>query len=40
MPLWHLQLAATTLSVVPILLVYITAQRKISNSMAMSGLKG
>lgn len=40
MPLWHLQLAATTLSVVPILLVYITAQRKITNSMAMSGLKG
>jgi multiple sugar transport system permease protein len=40
MPLWHLQLSATTLSVIPILLVYIVAQKKITNSMAMSGLKG
>lgn len=40
LPLWHLQLAATTLSVLPILLVYVLAQQKITNSMAMSGLKG
>lgn len=40
LPLWNLQLAATTLSVLPILLVYILAQKKITNSMAMSGLKG
>lgn len=39
-PLWHLQLAATTLSVVPILLFYIVAQKRIVNAMAFSGLKG
>ncbi|MCP4396688.1 MAG: carbohydrate ABC transporter permease [bacterium] len=40
MPLWHLQLAATTLSVIPILLLYIVAQKRIVNAMAFSGLKG
>ena len=40
LPFWHLQLAATTLSVIPILLVYILAQKKITNAMAFSGLKG
>ncbi|MEM8856311.1 MAG: carbohydrate ABC transporter permease [Pseudomonadota bacterium] len=39
-PLWHLQLAATTLAVVPILAVYIIAQRHIVESFAMSGVKG
>ncbi len=39
-PLWHVQLAATTLSVLPILLFYIVAQRKIVSAMAFSGLKG
>jgi len=39
-PLWHLQLAATTMSVVPILVVYIMAQQKISSALAFSGLKG
>lgn len=40
LPLWHLQLAATSLSVIPVLLVYIIAQRHIVESFAMSGVKG
>ena len=40
MPLWNLQLAATTMSVLPILVVYVFAQKKITNSMALSGMKG
>lgn len=40
LPQWHLQLAATAVSVVPILIVYIIFQRKITNAMAFSGLKG
>jgi len=40
LPQWHLQLAATSLSVIPILLVYVAFQRKITNAMAFSGLKG
>lgn len=39
-PLWHLQMAATTLSVLPILLFYVLAQKKIANAMVFSGLKG
>jgi multiple sugar transport system permease protein len=39
-PLWHLQLAATTLAVVPILIVYLIAQRQIIESFALSGVKG
>ncbi len=39
-PLWHLQLAATSLSVVPILIVYLIAQRQIIESFALSGVKG
>lgn len=39
LPLWHLQLAATTLSVIPILLVYLLAQRTVTNTMALSGMK-
>ncbi|MGR3393525.1 carbohydrate ABC transporter permease [Pseudooceanicola nanhaiensis] len=39
-PLWHLQLAATSLAVVPILIVYLIAQRQIIESFAMSGVKG
>lgn len=39
-PLWHLQLAATSLAVLPILAVYIIAQRQIVESFAMSGVKG
>lgn len=40
MPLWHLQLAATTLAVLPILIVYLLAQRQIIESFALSGVKG
>ena len=40
LPIWHLQLAATTLSVIPILIVYIFAQRQVVESFAMSGVKG
>lgn len=39
-PLWHLQLAATSLAVVPVLIVYLLAQRQIIESFAMSGVKG
>ncbi len=39
-PLWHLQLAATTMSVVPILIIYVLAQRQIVDSFASSGVKG
>lgn len=40
MPLWHLQLAATSVAVVPILIVYVIAQRHIVESFSMSGVKG
>jgi multiple sugar transport system permease protein len=40
LPLWHLQLAATSLAVVPILGIYVIAQRQIIESFAMSGVKG
>lgn len=39
-PVWHLQMAATTLSVLPILLFYVFAQKKIINAMVFSGMKG
>lgn len=39
-PLWNIQLAATVLSVVPMLIVFILAQRQIVDSFARSGLKG
>lgn len=40
LPLWHLQLAATTLSIIPILIVYVVAQQQIVDSFAQSGIKG
>lgn len=40
LPLWHLQLAATSLAVVPIIIVYVIAQRQIVESFAMTGVKG
>lgn len=40
LPLWHLQLAATSLAVLPILGVYLIAQRQIIESFALSGVKG
>ncbi|HET8679026.1 MAG TPA: carbohydrate ABC transporter permease [bacterium] len=39
-PVWHLQLAATTLSVLPVLAVYVLAQRRIVDSFVLSGMKG
>jgi multiple sugar transport system permease protein len=39
-PIWEVQLAATTLTVLPILLFYIAAQRLIVQSFATSGVKG
>ena len=39
-PLWHIQLAATTLSVLPVLIAYIIAQRHFVESLALSGIKG
>jgi multiple sugar transport system permease protein len=39
LPQWHLQLAATTLSVLPVMLVYLMFQRKISDAMVNSGMK-
>jgi multiple sugar transport system permease protein len=40
LPLWHLQLAATSLAVLPVLGVYLLAQRQIMESFALSGVKG
>ncbi|MEM7472561.1 MAG: carbohydrate ABC transporter permease [Pseudomonadota bacterium] len=40
LPLWHLQLAATSLAVIPTLIVYVAAQRQIVESFALSGVKG
>jgi multiple sugar transport system permease protein len=39
LPVWNLQLAGTALSVVPILVVFFIAQKKIVNTMALSGLR-
>lgn len=39
LPIWHLQLAATTLSVVPILVVFVLAQRQVVESFTLSGIK-
>lgn len=40
LPLWNLQLAATSLAVIPILIIYLIAQRQIIESFALSGVKG
>lgn len=37
---WNLVMAATTISVVPILLVYLAAQKQIVRGFAFSGIKG
>jgi multiple sugar transport system permease protein len=39
-PIWEVQLAATTLSVLPILVFYMLAQRLVVESFASSGVKG
>lgn len=38
--LWNIQLAATTLTVLPVLVIYVFAQRHIVESFAFSGTKG
>ncbi|MBN1265858.1 MAG: carbohydrate ABC transporter permease [Anaerolineales bacterium] len=38
-PVWNLQFAASTLSVIPVLLIYLMAQRQVQNNMALSGMK-
>ncbi|WP_062228002.1 carbohydrate ABC transporter permease [Aureimonas frigidaquae] len=40
LPLWNLQLAATTIAVIPVLIIYLIAQRQIVESFALSGVKG
>jgi multiple sugar transport system permease protein len=39
LPQWHLQLAATTLSILPIMVVYLLFQQKVSDAMVNTGLK-
>ena len=39
-PLWGVQLAATTVSVIPILLVFVAAQKQVIQSFSLSGIKG
>ncbi len=39
-PLWNIQLAATTMSIVPVLIFYIFAQKQVIESFAFSGVKG
>ncbi len=40
LPIWHLQLAATTLSMLPVLAVYVIEQERIVDSFVLSGVKG
>jgi multiple sugar transport system permease protein len=40
LPLWNIQLAATTMSVIPVLIFYVLAQRQVIESFACSGVKG
>jgi multiple sugar transport system permease protein len=39
-PMWNVQLAAATMSTLPILLVFVLAQRQFIEGLAHSGLKG
>ena len=39
-PVWNIQLAATVLAVLPVLLLYILAQRQVVESLSRSGTKG
>ena len=38
--MWNAQLAATTLTVIPVLVVFIVAQRYVVTNLAHTGLKG
>ncbi|MHB1109754.1 MAG: carbohydrate ABC transporter permease, partial [Devosia sp.] len=39
-PMWNIQLAAATLTALPVLLVFIVAQRQFIEGLAHTGLKG
>ena len=39
-PLWNVQLAATTMAIVPVIIFYILAQKQVVESFAFSGTKG
>lgn len=39
-PIWNVQLAATTLTVIPVLVVFVLAQRQFIQGLAQTGLKG
>ncbi len=39
-PIWNVQLAATTLTVIPVLVVFVIAQRHFIQGLAQTGLKG
>lgn len=39
-PMWNVQLAATTLTVVPVLIVFLVAQKQFVQGLAHTGLKG
>ncbi|WP_159619942.1 carbohydrate ABC transporter permease [Ruania rhizosphaerae] len=39
-PIWNVQLAATTLTVIPVLIVFVIAQRQFIQGLANTGLKG
>ena len=39
-PLWNIQLAATVMAVVPVLIFYILAQKQVVESFSFSGTKG
>lgn len=39
-PIWNVQLAATTLTVIPVLIVFVIAQRQFIQGLAQTGLKG
>ncbi|HLS13484.1 MAG TPA: carbohydrate ABC transporter permease [Beutenbergiaceae bacterium] len=39
-PIWNVQLAATALTVIPVLIVFIIAQRQFIQGLAQTGLKG
>jgi multiple sugar transport system permease protein len=39
-PIWNVQFAATTMAVLPILILYFAAQRKVVESFSLSGTKG
>ena len=39
-PQWNLQMAATTVSILPIMIVYLFFQEKVTDAMVNTGLKG